>query len=324
MNSNILYHIAELIDSDRLFRLAKPLVFNLFYHTVSDVYLPHIDPLYKTKNLKEFGCDLDFILHHFEAADIHKINFYRKNAEKPERHIFNLSFDDGLRGVYENVLPVLCRKGIPATIFINKAFTGNKQLFFRHKASLIIDRINKTNISAAVKNEIIKRVNNSSIPAGVLSVPYSKQALLDEIALLLDIDFQEFLKNEKPYLTVKELKEMQEKGFTIGAHSIDHPDFSELDENEQIKQVSESCSFVTETFGEKETFFSFPFSDENITDSFLKKIENTVDMSFGITGMLTRNGGRHAGRIDLEKQVKTAKAIINKSFLKYLAYNRFS
>jgi peptidoglycan/xylan/chitin deacetylase (PgdA/CDA1 family) len=306
--SRLLSFIAEGFNSNLLFRSIKPLVIHPFYHTVSDVYLPYIHPLYIPKKIKDFENDLEFLLRHFNAASIHEVDFYRQNPAQLKKHAFHLSFDDGLRGIYENLTPLLYRKGVPATIFVNKAFVDNKQLFYRHKAAILIDKLNKGKISGTVKKEIdIQKI---------YAISYSNRHLLDEMALLLEVDFQSFLETEKPYLTSDELKEMQTKGFTIGAHSIDHPNFRELEPAEQIRQITESCAFVKETFGEQKACFSFPFSDENIPDSLFKAIENTADMTFGITGIQVKNNGRHFGRIDMEKNSRNAKGAINKSFLK--------
>ncbi|MDR2622424.1 MAG: polysaccharide deacetylase family protein [Dysgonamonadaceae bacterium] len=316
MLSNLLSCIAGGVSSKWLSRLVKPVVFHPFYHTVSDVYLPYIHPLYIPKKVKDFENDLEFLLRHFDAASIDDVDFYRQNPAQLKKHVFHLSFDDGLRGVYENLTPLLYRKGVPATIFVNNVFVDNKQLFYRHKAAILIDKLINGKISETIKKEIDVQK--------IYAVSYSNQHLLDEMASLLDVDFQSFLKTEKPYLTSDELKEMQTKGFTIGAHSIDHPNFRELDLAEQIRQVTESCAFVKETFGEQKAWFSFPFSDENVPESLFKAIENTVDMSFGITGIQVKNSGRHSGRIDMEKNRRNAKGVINKSFLKYIVSGRCS
>jgi peptidoglycan/xylan/chitin deacetylase (PgdA/CDA1 family) len=304
----LLFRIAEGFNSNLLFRSLKPLVIHPFYHTVSDIYLPHIHPLYIPKKIKDFENDLDFLLRHFDAASIGEVDSYRQNPCQLKNHAFHLSFDDGLRGVYENLTPLLYRKGVPATIFVNKDFVDNKQLFYRHKAAILIDKLNNGKVSGTVKKE--------SDVQKIYTVSYSTRHLLDEMASLLEVDFQSFLKTEKPYLTSDEIKEMQTMGFTVGAHSIDHPNFGELETTEQIRQITESCAFVKETFGEQKTYFSFPFSDENILDSLFKAIKNTVDMTFGITGIQVKNSGRHSGRIDMEKNSRNARGTINKSFLK--------
>jgi peptidoglycan/xylan/chitin deacetylase (PgdA/CDA1 family) len=301
--------IAGGFNSRLLFRLTRPLVFQPFYHTVSDVYLPHIHPLYQPKKIKDFERDLEFLLRHFSAASIREANFYIQNPAELKKHVFHLSFDDGLRGVYEHLTPLLYRKGIPATIFVNSAFVDNKQLFYRHKAAILIDILNK---EKPKKEADIQKI---------YAVPYADRHFLDEMAVALGVDFQAFLKTERPYLTGDEIKDMQTKGFTVGAHSIDHPDFRELDAAEQIRQITESCAFVKETFGEQNAWFSFPFSDENMPETLFKAIENTVDMSFGITGIHIGCNGRHAGRTDMEKNGENARGTVNKAFLKATIYS---
>lgn len=318
---NTLSFIAGTIPPPFLYRTGSPVIIHPFYHTVSDEYLPHVHPLYKPKSTKAFEKDIDFLSYHFEAISIDAV-FLAKNR-KQTKNAFHLSFDDGLRGVYETALPLLFQKGIPATIFVNSDFAGNEQLFYRHKAALLIDKLNNRAVSKATQKEIANGLSANfspkhSLQANIRRLPYSQENLLDIVAPLLDVDFQAYLKKNKPYLTISELKEMQKKGFTIGAHSINHPPFCELSEPEQVRQTVESCNFVKKTFGEQRAYFSFPFSDKGISCSFFKAIDGQVDLCFGITGINIQNNGKHIGRIDMEKNGRNVREIINKAFLKYL------
>jgi len=291
---------------EKLFDYMKPVIIHPFYHTVSDEYLPHINPLYTPKNRSEFTKDIDFLSRHFEPINVDRVYSYANQKTLPLKSAFHLSFDDGLRGVYEVVLPMLYQKGIPATIFINTAFVDNKDLFYRHKAALVIDRLQEKTPSPATKSEIKK----------LLATPYSQRKWLDETAKLLEVDFQSFLTKHRPYLTADELKNMQSKGFTIGSHSIDHPPYTEIDELEQIRQTVESCKYVKDNFQESNAYFSFPFSEANIPDSFFKAVSSQTDLTFGISGMKISNQGKHIGRIDMEKR-KKAQEIIHPALLKH-------
>jgi len=291
---------------EKLFAFTKPVIIHPFYHTVSDEYLPHIRPLYTPKNQLEFTKDIDFLFRHFEPINIDRVYSYVKQGTLPLKRAFHLSFDDGLRGVYEVVLPLLYRKGIPATIFINTAFIDNKDLFYRHKAALIIDRMKEKTPSSAIKSEIKK----------VLATSYPQRKWLDETAKLLEVDFQSFLTKHRPYLTTDELKDMKSKGFTIGSHSIDHPPYAEINEKEQIRQTVESCKYVKNNFQESNAYFSFPFSEAKIPDSFFNAVSLQIDLTFGISGMKTGNQGKHIGRIDMEKREK-AQEIIHPALLKH-------
>jgi len=312
--------IANRFKTERLCSCSNSLIIHPFYHTVTDNYLPHLTPLYKPKSVKEFQLDIDYLYSHFQAICIDDVLSYTEGNKKLEKNAFHLSFDDGLREVYTTVLPILYQKGIPATIFINSDFVDNKNLFYRHKAALIIDLLNKKVPSENSLNELEKLlgVKKAAFRTKILAINYSEQNLLDKIASVLNLDLDAYLKTQQPYLSKDELLEMQKKGFTIAAHSINHPPFSELKEEEQIRQVLESNAYVSKTFQASNNYFSFPFSDENIKDSVYHSIYETIDLSFGITGINTRFNGKHIARIDMEKYGKNAKEAINKAYLKSL------
>lgn len=292
----ILPFFPSLIGLNRLINQTKEQVINVFYHTVSDVYLPHISPLYKFKNTKEFEQDIDFLLKHFQPASSDDILRHTRKEKIIEKPAFHLSFDDGLREIYEVVMPILCRKGIPATIFVNSDFVDNRDLFFRYKAALIVDK-------------------NKSMRSDVLRIKYSERNLLEDLAQRLDIDSRDFLQKQQPYLTTTQLKTLQKNGFTIGAHSEDHPNYNLIPEKEQIKQTLKSCSFVQKEFSEPNKYFAFPFSAECVNEHFFEKIYNNVDLTFGIGGINTTHHDKHIDRIDMETYGKNAKQCIYRAYM---------
>ncbi|MDR1336077.1 MAG: polysaccharide deacetylase family protein, partial [Tannerella sp.] len=154
MKQFIFSFAAGICNTSVLSRIAGPLLIHPFYHTVSDEYLPHIHPLYTPKSVGGFKQDLDFLSGHFDFLCIKEVKRYAQPSDNLKKNACHLSFDDGLRGVYETVLPVLFQKGIPATVFINSAFVDNRRLFYRHKAALLIDRLNHHSLSKATQAEI--------------------------------------------------------------------------------------------------------------------------------------------------------------------------
>jgi peptidoglycan/xylan/chitin deacetylase (PgdA/CDA1 family) len=265
----------------------------LFYHTVTDEYLPHLSPLYKPKTVREFEEDLEFLLRHFRPISIEEVRLHVTGEKRISKPAFHLSFDDGLREVYTTILPILERKGIPATVFVNSAFVNNRDLFFRYKAALL-----------------------SKIFPESLKINYLERSKLDELALSAGVDFSDFLRTQQPYLSIGELKTLQQKGFTIGSHSMDHPLYSMLSEEEQLRQTLDSCAFIQNTFAEKQAYFAFPFTEAGVHNSFFEKIFSTIDLTFGISGLRTTQNGRHLGRIDMETYGKNAKQAIYKAYIK--------
>lgn len=288
--------LASLAGLERLIAGTKEPLINVFYHTVSDVYLPHIAPLYRPRNTKEFERDLDFLLQHFQPVDAHEVLLHVRNEKRIEKPSFHLSFDDGLREVYEIAMPVLLRKGVHATVFVNSGFVDNRDLFFRYKAALI----------AGIYPEIEEEV---------LNINYTERNCLDGRAQESGIYFNDFLQKQQPYLTSGQLKAWKKNGFTIGAHSEDHPQYALIPEAEQVAQTLNSCDFVQKEFAETERYFAFPFSAAGVSDCFFEKIRNSVDLTFGISGIHTAHGGRYTDRIDMETYGKNAEKCIQRAYM---------
>jgi peptidoglycan/xylan/chitin deacetylase (PgdA/CDA1 family) len=217
---------------------------------------------------------------------------------------FHLTFDDGLSEVYHTVLPILIEKGIPATVFVNSQFVDNRDLFYRYKAALLVDKLNQT------PNE-----TNKELADKILKINYLEKDFLDETARILEVDFEEFLRKQQPYLTVEQLKTMQRNGFTIGAHSIDHPNYALLTEEEQVRQTLQSCEYVKKTFDEEKAYFAFPFGNHGVKDTFFEKIYPAVDFTFGIAALGTSHNGRHIERIDMESYGKNAALCVGRAYI---------
>lgn len=243
-----------------------------FYHTVEDFSPEYIDS-YKVKPISQFEKELDFLLSHFEPVDLKTI------TEKPQKNQFHLSFDDGLKTCHSIIAPILKRKGIPATFFINTGFVGNEKLFHRFKKSLLAKWGINTN------NKL-----------------YTQQNTLDKLASENNISFDEYLKRETPYMTFDEIASLKNDGFIIGSHSIDHPEFWSINEEEQYRQIAESMAYIEKNFQPGLRVFSFPFTDNGINNSLFERLkkENIIDYSFGTAGLKYDKIPSHFQRIPVE------------------------
>ncbi len=242
-----------------------------FYHTVSDKPLPHTKHLYQVKTVKEFCNDLDFLLKHYEPIDSGTLIRLSKNEIGLKKPVFHLSFDDGLSQSYNVIAPILLTKGIPATFFVNSAFVDNKALFYRYRASLILDHFTQFNkLTPDFKYKI-------------LSVSYREKKKLNEFMSQEEVD--SFLKEEKPYLTMEQIRDLSKQGFSIGSHSIDHPFYGNETLEEQLRQTIESLGFVSNNFDQSARLFAFPFTDYNVSSNFFEAIKEYVDLTFGTAGI---------------------------------------
>jgi peptidoglycan/xylan/chitin deacetylase (PgdA/CDA1 family) len=322
----------KLFTIERLKKITGHNFISPFYHTVSNYQIPHIKHLYSIRNEKEFERDLDFYLKYFNPITLSEFFTSIKEGNIIKKNSFLLSFDDGLREFEEIVAPILIRKGISATCFLNSNFIDNKNLFYRFKASLIYEKLITEDISVFFKTKLNNWFKDNKLPIkdnwkSIFSINYQNKYLLDELATILEIDFQDYLLKKQPYLSSNQIKGLIGKGFTFGAHSIDHPKYLDLDETEQINQTAKSIDEINKKFNIDYKLFSFPFTDYGIKKSFFNKVfdlKNPIaDVTFGTAGLKIDVVSKNIQRIPIEIDNCTAEEIIIGEYEYYLAKNLF-
>lgn len=298
-----------------------------FYHSVSDAVPPHLKYLYPVRTTAEFRNDMDFLLKNFDPLDP-GILLSEKEKVKINKPSFILSFDDGLREVKEIILPILKEKGITAIFFLNNDFIGNKDLFFRYKASLICDTISKGQISASGLRNIAGIVESKSdsqkeIISKLLDIRYSNKEMLEQSGSVSGIDFHMWMNSYKPYLEEEDIRLLIKEGFYIGSHSLDHPYFSEIDIEEQKKQVLLSINGIQEKFKLNYRFFAFPFTDHGLTPELWNTIERSSDAAFGTAGIKKQLRQNYYQRIPMEKTGSGAENVIKTEYFYFLIKSLF-
>ena len=284
--------VARFVPVKSLIKIPTP-VFLPFYHVVSNDDLPHILN-YNYRNVEQFEKELDFYLQHFDPVSLDDLLSPFPSNKKP----FHITFDDGLRECADVIAPLLLKKGIPATFFINPAFVDNKALFHKYKASLIYREIQKTD-NLPVKELLGK---HNLLGRKILDANFHQSGVIDDAAEMLKINFQDFLETRQPYLTTNQLKDFQQEGFTIGAHSNHHPEFWQITEEVQKQEIVSSMKWIEEQLNSKIKAFAFPFTDSDVSISVMKALqkENICDISFGTAGIKFDELDNHFQRYPVE------------------------
>jgi peptidoglycan/xylan/chitin deacetylase (PgdA/CDA1 family) len=300
-----------------------------FYHAVSDEPLPHIEHLYDIRSTKKFREDIDFLLKHFRPMLTDELLAHARNGSPLPKGSFFLSFDDGLREFHDVVAPVLLEKGVPAVCFLNSAFIDNRGLFYRYKASLLAGRILEKAPAASESSAVARLLQKNGVGSGsdlyhgILSVKYPERSLLNEIAGIMEFDFSRFLARNKPYLTSEQVNSLIGKGFLFGSHSIDHPEYFRIPEEEQIRQTKVSIDDICSRFSLDYRLFSFPFTDDGVKMNFFNRIfegkEPIAGLTFGGAGLKKDSAVRNIQRIPMEETTLPARRIIHTEYLYYLA-----
>jgi peptidoglycan/xylan/chitin deacetylase (PgdA/CDA1 family) len=292
-----------------------------FYHLVNDVNPTHTKHLYQVRNQKQFINDLEFFVKTYKAVTAEELILLNR-SNKSIGNSFFLSFDDGFREIYEIIAPILKKKGLPATFFINPAFIDNKELFFRNKASILIDSCLNAG-TPTLHKEIRNYFQKNGIPyanfqSGFLKLGFDQTMVLDELAEIIGINFKEYLKHQRPYVTSDEIISLIKDGFTIGSHSHNHPDYADISLDKQLWQTKKSIDYITNTFNLKYRLFAFPFTDHGVSIKFFNEIADQVDLTFGTAGLKKDSIKYNMQRIPMEDKPFSAKTIINNEYLYYI------
>src|SRR5580693_4157887 len=80
-----------------------------FYHVVSNEECPHIKHLYTYKNVRQFEEDIDYLAREYTPIGADELENVLAGKYRGRR-VMLLTFDDGLRQMYDVVAPILLRK----------------------------------------------------------------------------------------------------------------------------------------------------------------------------------------------------------------------
>ena len=77
-----------------------------------------------------------------------------------------------MSGNFDTALNFLKPNNIDATFFVVNEFVDNKKMFYRHKASLIVDAINNNNNKKGIELLNDHKLFSGSIKESILSIDY--------------------------------------------------------------------------------------------------------------------------------------------------------
>jgi len=183
-----------------------------------------------------FERHLDWVGRHFRFLDLDQIGAAVQAGVPFDEPVAAVTFDDGYRDVYEQAIPVLKRKGIPAAVFVVTDLVGQS-------AWQMHDRLHHLIARGFAEWEHPRRqlhgmLTDLGLPAStLLKARATTRTPLMAVSTILPglsrVDVERFVQylewsvgltpaDIPPTLTWPMLTEMQRDGFTIGSHTRSH------------------------------------------------------------------------------------------------------
>ena len=278
--------LSRFIRFESLKNLLNRNIFVVNYHSIQGLDVdPYINKeIYRTES--EFENDIKFYQKHFDIISAVDLIDIVKKAKVSRKDYLILTFDDGLRINNEVHIPILRRYDVKATLFLNSAFVDNKDLHFARKRNLILQNIHDDNVFKVRDYLIDHSKFHESVGKSLNLIGYREKKHFDEIAKILELDLVHYLSSYKPYLSSREINNILKQGFSVGAHSVDHPRYIELSIEEQVRQTVESIEAIVGMFDLPYRLYAFPYEDVFLTKEFYKRIRPYVDLTFGTKGFI--------------------------------------
>ena len=296
-----------LLSLNKLLKFSNKKILCILYHTVNNNDSLHTKHLYLARSKEQFINDLDYLQKHFNFISSAQLAEGNYEATRPSIH---LSFDDGMKECFKIIYPILKERKIPATFFINPAFIDNKQMFHCHKASLLKDTFLQD-----PNKYIAGKINLSGTP----SIQKQPDQYYEALAKRLNVNFDNYLLENEPYMRLSELQELATTGFEFGAHTMTHPLLNDIDDNDKVQEIAGSIKWIRDNRLLGHGYFAFPFHDIGITMNIFDTIkQQNVKLSFGTSELKDDAIPGHYHRISFENSTVSAKRIIKEKLFKYI------
>lgn len=291
------------------------------YHLVSDEEdLPHLSGLIKPRSIRQFQEDVEFYLQSYVPISLQDIIYHLDGTSRLPKQCFLMTFDDGFREIYDIVAPILYAKGVPAVFFVTTSNVDNHELCYLQKMSILYRAMASLGDSSAKQavSQLLTKAGGKGqdLPSRIFSITYNQRDVLDKLGTILASDFETYVASVQPYLTSEQIKELMQQGFDIGAHSVDHPLYSELSLEEQLLQTRDSLNWLSERFQYECQSFAFPYRDSGVSPEFFQKAfsDGRLKISFGIHGMQRHFFPRNLERFTMEQDHLNAAQALAREF----------
>lgn len=172
------------------------------------------------------------------------------------------TFDDGYKDNLYNALPILEKHKVPFTIYVTTNFPDYKAFIWWYELEKKIMNV------SSIKYKNGKKINCSTIKNKLLAFNYFRTEILNcsssELKKTLKIIFGSKIEWKKICkelaLSWEEIIKLSKMELvTIGAHSVSHPNLSELRSEEVFNELKSSKKIISEKVNKNICHFAYPY-----------------------------------------------------------------
>ena len=228
----------------------------LTYHRV----LAEPDPLLSDEpDVVRFSGQMNLLSSLFNVLPLSEAVQRLKLNSLPERAVC-ITFDDGYANNLEFALPILKARKLPATVFVSTGFIGGKimwndmiiEVIRAAKEELDLGHLNLGVYSLADNKHRRDAINNLISRLKYIN-PDERLQALRQIADHAGANIKKDI-----MMSESQLKELHHSGIELGAHTVNHPILSRLEDTLAFNEIKNSKGVLEDITGEAITCFAYP------------------------------------------------------------------
>lgn len=258
----------------------------------------------KSVSPEEFDRQMRTLTQNFVCTTIGEL--LNPAADLPET-VAVVTFDDGFKDVADYALPILQRRGIPATVYCSSGPLVEGCMMNVHRVHLLQARLGVPAFREAFEQAVAAlqpdRTVRDDIDVRNL-YPYDddatrrfKQLLnfelpLSTIATVLTQLFARFIGADSDvvprlYLSADDLHRFQDAGLEIGAHGHHHLVHTRLSDDEQRREMEIPAEYFRQTFGIRDLHYSYPYGAIGTWNDTTKQLALELGYASAVTKVRT-------------------------------------
>ena len=273
----------------------------LVYHRVG----PAPDPFMPALPASVFENHVRYLRKHFRVLSLTELLRAVAERQLPARAIA-ITFDDGYEDVYRHVFPIVCRVGVPITVFLATGFIDGEQPMWNDRIAAAI-RDTTCEVLSDVPDVpplplTTLRARQEAVMATLGALKYRPLKERDELVERIANALQASSYQGPGMLRWSQVGEMHKAGVEFGAHTVRHPILTSQSAAERWDEIVDSKRVIEEKLQSPALHFAYPNGTErdfdDLTKGLLRKagFSSAVTMVFGVNTPATdayelRRGG---------------------------------
>jgi peptidoglycan/xylan/chitin deacetylase (PgdA/CDA1 family) len=269
----------------------------LNYHRIGNAEDDLFDPGVFSATADEFNNQIAYLKRHASLVTLDEALAFIDGTlkEKTRRCRVLITFDDGYLDNYEIAFPILRLHGAQGVFFLATSMVGSCQVPWWDHISYLVKTAKSRRFTLCYPAELVVDIDQNGLMKSLQTILklYKKPDNSDPARFIRELAEQSKGDDQpgavRRFLNWEEAREMIGGGMAIGSHTDSHTVLSQLDQNQQFVELSNSRAILKEQLGVAVDALAYPVGHR---DSFSEQTQR-IAREAGYRAAFSRQGGRN-------------------------------